>query len=39
VAEGLLTRALYLRNGRLVRTEEGSDDLRERYVAAMNVPS
>ena len=37
VAEGLLTRALYLRNGRLVRAEEGSDDLRGRYVAAMNA--
>jgi heme exporter protein A len=37
VAEGLLTRALYLRNGRLVRTDEGGADLRGRYVAAMNA--
>ncbi len=39
VAEGLLTRALYLRNGRLVRTEEGSDDLRERYRRRDERPS
>jgi heme exporter protein A len=37
VAEGLLTRALFLRNGRLVRTEEGGDGLRGRYVDAMTA--
>lgn len=38
VAEGLLTRALLLRNGRLVRNEEGGSGLRGRYVSAMGVP-
>lgn len=37
VAEGLLTRALFLRNGRLVRTDEGAGDLRGRYVSAMGA--
>ena len=37
VAEGLLTRALFLRNGRLVRSDEGSSDLRDRYIAAMSA--
>jgi heme exporter protein A len=37
VAEGLLTHALFLRNGRLVRSDEGGSELRSRYVAAMNV--
>ena len=37
VAEGLLTRALYLRNGKLVKTDDGGVDLRGRYVAAMNA--
>ena len=37
VAEGLLSRALYLRNGRLVREDEGGERLRERYQAAMNA--
>ena len=31
VAEGLLSRVLFLRNGRLVGAEEGSRQLRERY--------
>jgi heme exporter protein A len=35
VAEGLFSRVLYLRNGRLVRTDEGGGQLRARYVAAM----
>jgi heme exporter protein A len=37
VAEGLLTRALYLRGGRLVHADEGGGGLRGRYVAAMNA--
>jgi heme ABC exporter ATP-binding subunit CcmA len=37
VAEGLLSRALYLRNGRLVRQDEGGDRLHERYQAAMSA--
>lgn len=36
VAEGLLTRVLFLRSGRMVRAEEGSVGLRERYHAAMS---
>lgn len=35
VAEGLLTRALYLRNGRLVRDDRDGSDLRARYRSAM----
>ena len=37
VAEGLLSRALYLRNGRMIREDEGGHQLRERYHAAMNA--
>ena len=37
VAEGLLTRALYLRNGKLVHADAGGHDLRGRYVAAMQA--
>jgi heme exporter protein A len=37
VAEGLLSRALYLRNGRMIREDEGGLRLRERYHAAMNA--
>jgi len=37
VAEGLLSRALYLRNGRIVSVADGGSRLRERYVAAMNA--
>ena len=37
VAEGLLSRALYLRNGRLVAQDEGTGPLRERYRAAINA--
>jgi len=37
VADGLLSRALYLRNGRLVAQDEGSGALRERYRAAINA--
>ena len=37
VAEGLLSRALYLRNGRLVAQDEGSAGLRQRYQAAINA--
>jgi heme exporter protein A len=37
VAEGLLTRALYLRNGRIVREDAGGQQLRERYQAAMSA--
>jgi ABC-type multidrug transport system ATPase subunit len=36
-AEGLLTRALYLRNGRIVQVEPGSGDLRARYQSIMSV--
>lgn len=32
VADGLLTRALYLRNGRVVADEQGSAGLRRRYL-------
>jgi ABC-type multidrug transport system ATPase subunit len=35
VAEGLLTRALFLRNGRVVRADDGSGGLRVRYQSAM----
>ena len=38
VAEGLLTRAIYLRNGRIVREDHGAGQLRERYQAAMSAP-
>jgi ABC-type multidrug transport system ATPase subunit len=38
VAEGLLSRAIYLRNGRIVREEQGGEQLRERYHAAMSAP-
>ena len=37
VAEGLLSRALYLRTGQLVQPDDGGADLRGRYVAAMNA--
>lgn len=37
VAEHLLTRALYLRNGRVVRADEGGGGLRARYEAAMRA--
>ena len=37
VAEGLLSRAIYLRNGRIVGAHEGGARLRERYVAAMSA--
>ncbi len=37
VAEGLLSRALYLRNGRIVRDDDGGTRLRERYLAAMSA--
>lgn len=37
VAEGLLSRVLYLRNGRVVRTDEGGQQLRERYLSAMHA--
>jgi heme exporter protein A len=37
VAEGLLTRALYLRNGRLLTHDDGPGTLRDRYRAAMNA--
>jgi ABC-type multidrug transport system ATPase subunit len=37
VAEGLLSRALYLRNGRLVAQDGGTGPLRERYRAAINA--
>jgi len=37
VAEGLLSRALYLRNGRMVRDDVASGPLRERYRAVMNA--
>ncbi len=32
VADGLLTRAVFLRNGRVVADEEGSAGLRRRYL-------
>ncbi len=35
VAEGLLSRVLYLRNGRLVRADAEGSHLRERYQSAM----
>jgi heme exporter protein A len=35
VADGLLTRLVYLKNGRVVGEETGSAGLRERYVRAM----
>lgn len=35
VAEGLLTRALFLRNGRIVADETGSAGLRRRYLDAI----
>jgi len=38
VAEGVLSRAIYLRNGRIVREERGGEQLRERYHAAMSAP-
>ena len=38
VAEGLLSRALYLRNGRLLaRRTPAADTLRERYRAVMTA--
>jgi ABC-type multidrug transport system ATPase subunit len=37
VAEGLLSRAIYLRNGRVVREDSGGDSLRARYRAAMSA--
>ena len=37
VADGLLSRALYLRNGRLVHSDAGSHGLRDRYVAAIGT--
>jgi len=37
VAEGLLSRAIYLRNGRMVRSDAGGDHLRDRYHAAMGA--
>ena len=37
VAEGLLSRVLYLRNGRLLSGDEGTGPLRERYRAVMNA--
>jgi len=37
IAEGLLTHVLFLRNGRMVRAEEGSGELRARYRAAMTA--
>jgi heme exporter protein A len=38
VAEGLLTRVLYLRNGRIIRTGAESRGLRDAYAAAMREP-
>lgn len=38
VVDGVLSRALYLRNGRLVAADGGSDGLRARYGAAMAAP-
>ena len=37
VADGLLSRALYLRNGRLVAQDEGMGPLRDRYRAAIHA--
>lgn len=37
VADGLLTRAIYLRSGRIVREDDGEGPLRARYHAAMNA--
>ena len=37
VAEGLLSRALYLRNGRVVGQDEGIGPLRDRYRAAIDA--
>jgi heme exporter protein A len=37
IAEGVLSRALYLRNGRLVAQDEGTAGLRERYHAAITA--
>ena len=37
VAEGLLSRVIYLRNGRIVRTDDDGVQLRARYVAAMSA--
>lgn len=37
VAENLLTRVLFLRNGRIARAEDGSVGLRAKYHAAMTV--
>ena len=37
VAEGLLSRVLYLRNGRMLGADAGSGPLRERYRAVMNA--
>ncbi len=37
VADGLLTRAIYLRNGRIVREDRGEGPLRERYQSAMSA--
>jgi heme ABC exporter ATP-binding subunit CcmA len=37
VAEGLLSRALYLRNGRLVHEDQGGGGLRHRYLSAMSA--
>ncbi len=37
VAEGLLTRAIFLRNGRIVADETGSAHLKRRYLDAMSA--
>ena len=37
VAEGLLSRVLYLRNGRMLSDDIGSGPLRERYRVVMNA--
>jgi heme exporter protein A len=37
VVDGLLSRAIYLRNGRMVREDEGSERLRDRYRSAMEA--
>jgi heme exporter protein A len=37
MVDGLLSRAIYLRNGRMVREDEGSERLRDRYRSAMEA--
>ena len=37
MAAGLLTREIYLRNGRIVREDQDAGQLRERYHAAMSA--